>query len=304
LPNLKNFKPDSPPPGSSIDIIIATLNRPTGVKNLVHSIEKQLTESDRIIVIWQGSKKPALAESEFVRCIYGSAPNLPKARNKGISEGKGDICLFFDDDVEIISPDILKTHRTVHRQNDIGAVAGYIEDPIFDLSKTEVSEFNETTGELVQNFSINKSQFSSSIMGAHMSFKRRALSAINGFDESFKGNALWEEVDCAFRLRKAGWKVFYCAEAKVRHVREKRGGCRTAKEKSAGYIYRQFANTAYFACKHAPRQFLRSWFGFWKYRLEFLSRNHWLWVKHDPGLVLAGLFGACRGIVQYWMKKK
>jgi GT2 family glycosyltransferase len=288
----------------SIDIIIPTFNRPDKAKSLAFFCEKQLGENDRIFIIWQGKDKPSVQESASMRCIYSSPPNLPKARNRGIAEGKADICLFFDDDIEITSPDILEYHRRAHAQNNIGAVAGYVDDPLFDAGNTEPSKFDETTGEIRQNFSIDKSQYATGIMGAHMSFKRRALLDVNGFDENFKGNALWEEVDCAFRIRNSGWSVYYCAEAKVRHVREQSGGCRSRKEKEVRYIYHQFANTAYFCGKHAQRRYYRSWFTFWKYRLEFLTRCKKLRLKHNPWLVTAGIFGACAGIARYLRKAK
>ena len=43
---------------------------------------------------------------------------------------------------------------------------------------------------------------------------------------------------------------------------------------------------------------------FWKYRLEFLSRKKTAWLKHDPMMVLAGIAGACEGIVRFIIKRK
>ncbi|HAJ80111.1 MAG TPA: hypothetical protein DCO75_10100, partial [Fibrobacteres bacterium] len=87
----------------------------------------------------------------------------------------------------------------------------------------------------------------------------------------FKGNALWEDIDCAFRIRKAGWRISYCPEAKVRHLRGQKGGCRA--NGRIVYTYNQFANTAYFAARHAQKKHYHTWFIFWIYRLEYLSRR-------------------------------
>jgi GT2 family glycosyltransferase len=288
----------------SIDIIIPTYNRPARIPALVESLSRQLEEDDHLFVVWQGKAKPPIAESSAIRSIYSSPPNLPKARNRGIAEGKGGICLFFDDDVEIISKDILEQHRSAHSQEGVGGVVGFLEDPFFVSGNNEPSKYDETTGEIVQNFSLDKSQFTISVMGAHMSFKRRALADAGGFDENFRGNALWEEIDCAFRVRRSGWKIFYCAEAMVRHCREQAGGCRGQNEQSARYMYHQFANTAYFASKHARPRFYGSWLRFWKYRLEFLSRKKMLFLKHDPWLVGAGICGAFGGVLRYVINRK
>ncbi len=286
----------------SIDVIIPTCGRANRVKRLVDDLENQLAENDTLYIIWQGTPKPDIQESRQVRLVHSSPPNLPRARNKGMAAGTGEIVLFLDDDVEILDKCLLSAHRSPYFEEDVGAVAGFVDDPFFNARNALPSRFDETTGELVQNFACAKSQYTISVMGANMSFRRTALCAVNGFDENFKGNALWEEIDCAFRIRKAGWKIWYCADARVKHLRDDRGGCRKAGPYA--YCYRQFANTAYFAARHAPVKYYASWFNFWKYRLEYLSRIKIIWLMHDPMMVLAGILGTCGGIARFIIKKK
>jgi hypothetical protein len=201
----------------TIDVIIPTYGRPQRVGGLVNALAKHLAPGDRMYVVWQGKDRPALHETDSIHCFHSRPPNLPGARNRGIAEGTGDICLFLDDDVEIISPDLLAAHRAAHLPHDVGGVAGCVGAPLFPRTGGEPSTYDETTGQLVQDFSGESSTDAISVMGAHMSFKRRALADIGGFDEGFRGNALWEEIDVAFRVRKAGWKIHYCAGAKVKH---------------------------------------------------------------------------------------
>jgi GT2 family glycosyltransferase len=288
----------------SIDVIIPTYNRPTLAKVLVDALAGRLTRHDHVYVVWQGKDKPNIQDSQNVHCIRSSPPNLPRARNRGIAEGSGDICLFLDDDVEILSTDLLELHRKTYGEQRIGGIAGYIEDCMFESKGSAPSQFDETTGEIIQNFSLQESQFTLSVMGAHMSFKRQALVDAGGFDENFKANALWEEIDCAFRVRRADWEIYYCAEAKVRHLRDQLGGCRHQKENSTGYRYHQFANTAYFAARYAKPRNYPSWIRFWKYRLEFFSRKKGFFLKHDLRLVLAGILGALGGITRYLKNRK
>jgi GT2 family glycosyltransferase len=283
----------------SIDVIIPTYNRPSRISHLCDRIATLLHKDDSLYVIWQGDIKPEIPVSPKIHSLQSSPPNLPRARNRGVSLGHGGICLFFDDDIEIMTNEIIEFHRKAYSERDIGAVAGYIDDTQLDKRGDKPSKFDETTGEIVQNFSVNCSQNSVSIMGANMSFRRQALQEVGGFDENFKSNSLWEEVDCAFRIRKAGWKIFYCSNARVKHLRVENGGCRGQKEKSARYIYHQFANTAYFASRFAQPRYYRSWFRFWKYRLEFLSRRKNFLFKHDWLLVAAGILGASGGIARY-----
>jgi Predicted glycosyltransferases len=285
-----------------IDVIIPTCGRTQRVNSLVGALINQLTENDSLYVIWQGMVIPEVQESRQVRLVHSSPPNLPRARNKGIAAGTGEIVLFLDDDVEILDKCLLSAHRSPYFEEDIGAVAGFVDDPLFNARNALPSRFDETTGELVQNFAYAESQYTISVMGANMSFRRKALCAVNGFDENFKGNALWEEIDCAFRIRKAGWKIWYCKDARVKHLRDASGGCRSAGPYA--YCFHQFANTAYFAARHAPKKYYTSWFVFWKYRLEYLSRKKMAWLKYDPIMVLAAVAGACGGIVRFVAKRK
>jgi GT2 family glycosyltransferase len=292
--NIKQNAGAMPP---SIDVIIPTFNRALRVKRLVEGIAGKLKENDRICVVWQGSERPDIQETARIKLVYSSPVNLPKARNKGLAATTGGVVLFLDDDVEALDDRLLEAHRSIYSDEDIGAASGYIEDPLFDSRETLPSRYDETTGELVQNFSVGKSQYTFSLMGANMSIRRKALEQIKGFDENFIKNALWEDVDCAFRLRAAGWKIWYCADARVRHARDPLGGCRP-KDPNL-YCFHQFSNTAYFAVRYAPKTFYRTWFTYWKYRLEYISRKNIVWLKHDPVMVLMGILGACAGTVRF-----
>jgi GT2 family glycosyltransferase len=61
----------------------------------------------------------------------------------------------------------------------------------------------------------NKSDEADELAGACLLVRRRALDDVGLFDENFY---YWsEDVDLCWRLRKAGWKLFYVAEAQVTH---------------------------------------------------------------------------------------
>jgi GT2 family glycosyltransferase len=281
---------------TSIDVIIPTYNRPLRAEKLALSLVPQLSATDRILVVWQGDARPDIRETGSLCLLHAGPPSLPRARNTGIRAGKSGIVLFLDDDVTA-EPGLLDAHRKAYGGPSIGAVAGRIDDPLFDRKEERAAVFDETTGRLTQNFSVDKSQFSVSIMGANMSFRRDALAAVGLFDENFTHNALWEEVDAAFRLRMAGWAIWYCHSAMVRHRRDPDGGCRT--DAALAYCFHQFANTAYFAARHCAGNFRKSWFTYWKYRLEYVSRKKILWFHHDPLIIAAGAAGAAVGIFRH-----
>jgi GT2 family glycosyltransferase len=208
--------------------------------------------------------------------------------------------LFIDDDC-IAQPGLLDAHRRTYSDDKTGAVAGFIDDPVFPVGEVTPSWFDITTGELRQHFALPDSGASISIMGANMSFRRDALEAIGGFDARYRQNALWEEIDAAFRLQNAGYPVRYAADARVKHCRSSDGGCRRGGR--SAQMFHTFANTAYFAGTYAPRNHLRTWLRFWKYRLEFLARrpvpDHSGKIRHDMRLVAAGSAGILCGCIRY-----
>ncbi len=297
---MKLLKPAQRRPARTegIDIIIATAHRTNEISALIPRIRSQMSIHDRLIVIFQGTT-PCISETPNSVIIALKRPNLPRARNAGVRAGKNNLVCFLDDDV-VPHDGLLDAHARAHRLFPrAGCIAGYISDPLFDSTAPVPSYFNPRTGELIQNFAQHRSSPAISAMGANMSFKRTALEAIGGFDECFTGNALWEEIDCTFRMRKAGYAVWFWPNAKVDHMRSPLGGCRTA---TAGrYVFHQFANTAYFACRHAPPRYWRTWLQFWKYRLEYQTRRSLLGLKHDPRLILAGCMGALVGVCRFFL---
>lgn len=290
---------------SGIDIIISTYKRPGAAIALANQLIKQCRNDDTIIIVSQDDKDQDQAGSNRIKQIFSYPPNLPKARNKGISAGKNPIVLFLDDDI-IPSEKLLENHRRCYVNPEIGCVAGYIEDSLFDKNRIIPSSFDPFTGNLIQNFSVKKSQFTISAMGANMSFRRDALQAIGGFDPRFSRNALWEEIDCAFRLLKQNYKIWFCSHARVKHLRSRTGGCRA--DASWKYIFHSYANTSYFCCKFIPGKFFKSWLSFWKYRLEYDTRIkqdfHHSLLKHDPVKLFAGFTGALLGIIKYMISGK
>jgi GT2 family glycosyltransferase len=287
---------------ATIDVIIPTYNRPRGAEQVAASIRRQLGAGDTLCVVWQGNSKPSIDITETSRLVGPARAGLPAARNAGVRATKGDIILFLDDDV-VVDAGLLEAHRSAYDNPTVGGVAGSLDDPNFVPTNPIVASFDETTGRLFQNFCGVDSGPTISVMGANMSFRRTALEKIGLFDENFLHNALFEEVDAAFRIRGAGYVVWYCSNAHVKHLRETQGGCRS--DSRLEYMYHQFANTAYFAARHAPARYRRSWYTYWKYRLEYECRRRSLWMKHDPLLAAAAILGACSGIARYalWGKR-
>jgi GT2 family glycosyltransferase len=280
-----------------LDIVIPTYNRPHRIPALVNALARQCRECDTIIVVWQGSSLNRSGLPECTVHLQAPWPNLPAARNCGVRASHADIILFVDDDT-VPADGLVDAHRSCYDAPAVAGVAGCVDDPLFDRTRRLPSFIDLTIGECIQNFSLDTSQPAASAMGANMSFRRDALLSAGGFDERYRGNALWEEVDLCLRLLAKGLSIWYCAEAKVVHDREERGGCRDLKRYR--YLYHEFANTAYFAARFAKVRHYLLWLTFWKHRLEYRSRKcAGGRTLHDPFAVLAGVTGAAGGMFRH-----
>ncbi|MBN1577199.1 MAG: methyltransferase domain-containing protein [Chitinispirillaceae bacterium] len=285
----------------SIDIVIPTYRRSALLQPLIDDLVEQCTGNDRVFVVWQGNEQPSVNDGARVHLLQRKKPNLPAARNAGLAAGGNPIVLYLDDDC-IVQGGLLDAHRSCYADPRTGAVGGYVDDPLFPPEADQPSWFDITTGELRQYFACAHSGPAISVMGANMSFRRNALESIGGFDPQYRHNAIFEEIDASFRVQKAGYSVYYCVLAHVKHRRTPEGGCRS--DNGGSYLFHTFANAAYFACTFARVKDLRTWWRYWKYRLEYLSRSTGsaspeAKIRHDPLLVTTGLMGVFSGIARF-----
>jgi hypothetical protein len=287
----------------SMDIVVPSCGRPARAKSLAQTLCAQSRPGDTVVVVAQGKQIPAHLPSG-VRLLTLRKPNLPAARNAALAASNADVVLFLDDDI-VPAENLVEAHRACYSDPVIAGVAGFVDDPLFDRTQPLPSAIDLATGDCVQNFSLARSCRTASVMGANMSFRRSALLDIGGFDEHYLHNALWEEVDASLRLLTAGFTLWYCAEARVTHERDKSGGCRS--QTGRRYLHHQFANTAYFAARFAAPRYRGSWFAFWKHRLEYLSRKQLTAPTgrhaHDAAAIVCGVCGAASGISRFFLSR-
>ncbi len=277
-----------------VSVIIPTYNRIRHLKNTIHFVLKQNYSNFEIIIVSQ--RYPIEIETNHqIKHFHLKEANLPRARNEGISHATGEIILFLDDDIEPI-PDLIRNHVAAHLQ-DIALVTGRVVDSRF-VRKSELPvEFNCEDGEYVTNFSNQRPCYTISVAGGNLSVKREILKDVY-FDSFFVGNALFEEVDFAFRINSLGHKIFFQPSAELRHLIAEEGGCR--QDKGWKYFYFQFRNTALFFFKHCSLYNLFHFIQRQKNLLEYLSRIPGR--GHDLYLVMGAMLGMVMGGATYFVE--
>lgn len=217
-------------------VVIPTYNRSEKLKNCLQALFTQNYDKRKfeIIVVDDGSQDET---RQFLQRVQKKSPvplysffqpnqGQASARNKGITEAKGEIILFIGDDIES-SPDMLKEHDRTHtlHPEDNSAVLGFITwHP--SLNVTPLMKFMERGGAIFGKFGGN--QFAFDLLKgketadfhffytSNISLKRRLLEKFK-FDPWFSGYG-WEDIELGYRLAKnAGLTIHYNPAARAYH---------------------------------------------------------------------------------------
>jgi GT2 family glycosyltransferase len=219
----------------SITIGIATYNRCEFLKNTINSIIDQNNESViEIIVVDQTPDENITNQLKihFLEINYNiiyclqNKPSVCVARNTIIHKAKGDIILFFDDDV-ILGKDCIKSHQSVYIQDKIKSCIGPIHhrQNNFDIKLLDINSPSLGTEIIAEQIEKIEYDYKGVSISCNQSFERQALITIGGFDENFIGG-YYEDADVGLRLKKNGYKIAYHPNAMVIHIKAPQGGLR------------------------------------------------------------------------------
>ena len=207
------------PPALRVTVVVPTRGRAAYLEVTLDSLRRQRTETPHeLIVVDDGATDatPEVAERFGARLIrHGERRSLNAARNSGLREAGAPLVAFVDDDV-LVPPGWLDALvEGADRHPEAEAFGGPIrarfeghpprgcgrEDPpitTLDLGTEDVE--------------------AEMVWGANFALRRSALERIGEFDESLD-RAHGDEEDWLLRLRAAGGRIVYLADAGLDHRR-------------------------------------------------------------------------------------
>jgi GT2 family glycosyltransferase len=195
-------------------VVIVTFQRETCLLSTLEDLLCQDYRAYDITVIDQNeepldSVRRLASESDGrLRIAHLRPPNVCTARNVGIRATEGEIVLFVDDDIRC-EPEFIAEHVAAYQDPEAGGVGGWIN------ARTE--QFTWKPAE----------PYVSAAIGCNMSFRRRALEQAGGFDPHFHSvPAYGEEMELAYRVRRAGYRIAVAPKAMVFHDLAPAGGQR------------------------------------------------------------------------------
>jgi len=226
-----------------VSIIIVNWNTKDLLVSCISSVYKSISDSIsyEIIVVDNGSRD---GSSDAVRGIYPQVRLIQNERNLGFACAnnrafrimKGRYALLLNTDCTLTDGSIEELFYFMEKHPEVGACCGQLLNP--DGSKQNSFSNFPSLLEFLTNKSLLKiicpSRFPSkyvsynnpievdSCIGACMMIRKKALEDVGYFDEDYF--FFFEETDLAYRLKKAGWKIYFVPYARIYHEQGKSVG--------------------------------------------------------------------------------
>lgn len=218
-------------PAPLVSVVMVNWNGRAWLAQSLPALQRQTFTDFEIIVVDNGSEDDSLA---WLAVHWPAVRRLPlkrnlgfaAANNLGIRAARGELIVTLNNDT-IAEPEWLAHMVTAVDAPDIGMVAAKIlvwhTPHLLDSTGIEVditgTAWNRGAGQPANT------PFSVDVFGpsaAAALYRRSMLAQVGLFDENFF--AYYEDVDLAWRARRAGWRGVYAAEARVRHWHSATGG--------------------------------------------------------------------------------
>jgi N-acetylglucosaminyl-diphospho-decaprenol L-rhamnosyltransferase len=212
----------------------------------------------RVVVVDNGSSDNSLPDRADDLVLLRNADNLGFARacNQGARAlGQCDAFLFLNPDTRLFKDALWKPLAALDLTPDVGIIGIALEDE-FGLQARSCARFPAISHFAVQAFGLDRmcpslghtmkewdhkeTRRVDQVIGAFFLIRGHLFEQLDGFDERFF--VYFEEVDLAWRARKAGWSSLYLAEARAFH----KGGGTSDQVKAQRLFYSLRSRLAYF----------------------------------------------------------
>ncbi|WP_246733032.1 glycosyltransferase [Methylobacterium sp. BTF04] len=211
---------DSVVGGRSVDLLAACL---ASIR------QTSLYDAIEIVVVDNGDLRPqtqAALDRHGARRVTYAQPvfNVAAKMNLGARAAAGDVLVFLNDDIAVITPDWIEAMLALLQIPGVGAVGPKLLFETGEIQHAGVSVVDSTPDHIRRGypgddpghfFSTAANRNYLAVTGACVMVKRTDFDAIDGFDEGFPVN--YNDVDLCLRLWDRGLRIVYCATVSLYH---------------------------------------------------------------------------------------
>lgn len=253
-----------------LSIIIITHNSEKFIKNCIDSVSRQNNITKELIIIDNFSidNRISTFKKKYIKIrniVSKTNFGFAKACNQGAKIANGKYLLFLNPDT-IIRPYCIKEMiRFLDSKKDAGLVGCKILNPdgslqpscgnfptIFNIVFDRVPVINKIfKTELIRRDSYyQKEECPDWISGSFFLVRKDVFLKLGGFDEEYFMYA--EDIDFCYRVRKAGYKVYYNPNAEIIHYdmgksKERKGFKAKNMRKGFSIYFRKYKSPLYFS---------------------------------------------------------
>jgi glycosyltransferase involved in cell wall biosynthesis len=193
-----------------LTVITPTYNRQPILAKCLTALENQTFDSYELLVVDDGSSDGTVewlaanaAQFPHVRVVQQAHGGITAARNRGVTEAKGDVVVFVDSDV-VVTPSFLQIHVSAHQEAiDRG------QEKVFTYGRLiATSNFADPTSEPAKITDFSAAYFETN----NVAIGKRWLIEAGLFDSDFTQYG-WEDLEMGVRLKAMGLELIKCPEA-------------------------------------------------------------------------------------------
>lgn len=212
-----------------ISVVLCTAGVRPCLDDCLTSLRKLDDDNHEVLVV-ENRREPQLSASELeswgARLLHEPRGGLDVARNLGMTEARGDIVAYIDDDCEA-DPRWLAALRRMFEDESVAFATGRVL-PYSLERRSEYSferSFSFDQGVLPRRLHVDTVGWRDIVpgyvgTGCNMAFRRQVLIDVGGFDEALDMGTLIPgggDIDMFGRLLRAGYTASYGPDAPMRH---------------------------------------------------------------------------------------
>lgn len=238
-------------PRPLVSIIIPTRNGEKLVRQCIESIRKKTTYAPYEILLVDNGSDDARALQYFrslrdegaIRLLEDPLPfNFSRINNGAAREARGELLLFLNNDIEVITPDWLTELASHAQRPGIGAVGArlwYPNDTIQHAGLLLVAglaghaHLGKKRGDHGYFSRASLTQSLSAVTGACLCVRREVFEKVGGFDETLA--VAFNDVDLCLKIQAAGYRNLYTPFAELYHHESASRGYEDTPEKMARF---------------------------------------------------------------------